>query len=374
MSVFQSVRSKSCNKKHHGLCKNTNKNCKCDCHIELKNEERDISILQKLNIKPLTFCRKCQYDFKVESKALHQFTKFLHTSTTLKHYMAHLRKYAAWANLDYDQLVSRDAMTIQTELENYLELLQKEQGHGKAYVKLAFAGITLFYEMNDRIINKTKLRKMINPNEEKNKLEAYTNEDILEILDAIDESKLRKHPKFKLTRLRLKTMVHFLASSGVRIQGMTRTRIKDLKQIENCYQVEVYPGSDYDYVTFLTPQASEVLNQWLEIRKQQCKNQVFENCLLFDLPHDSLYTTLSRLVRKANLDYESNGKRYPKPLNHAYRYRWNTIAKSNKDVNPTLVEKMLGHKTSIALDRHYLKPTPEALFAEYKKIIKELTL
>jgi len=65
---------------------------------------------------------------------------------------------------------------------------------------------------------------------------------------------------------------------------------------------------------------------------------------------------------------------YEKPLAHAFRKRWDTIMKSNKDINTNLIELMLGHSTKIALDVHYLKPTKEILFKEFSKAISTLSL
>ena len=125
------------------------------------------------------------------SKALHEFTKVLHNSYTKKAYMAHLRKYQYWSKLDFDQLVDRDNDSIQSELEKYLEVLQTDQHHSKAYLKLGFAGITLFYAMNNKIINKVRLAKMVWPDEHLTHLEAYTSEDLRIILDSIGINKLK---------------------------------------------------------------------------------------------------------------------------------------------------------------------------------------
>lgn len=319
---------------------------------------------------------------ELESKALDEFTKFLRTNSTKKHYMSHLRKYLKWSDYStYDELINRDIEIIQAELENYVTELQKEQGHANSYMKLAFSGIGLFYIMNNKMINKIRISKMIWPDQDIHKLEAYTTYDIQRILDAIDRSKLKKHPKFRITRPRLRAAVHFLASTGCRIGGLTSAKVKDLRRIENCYAVTVYPNSQEEYVTFLTPEASKVLDEWLDFMRIHLKIPIgndefldFDDYPLIDMNHFVLTNALSRVVRKANLNYEKNGKRYPKPLNHAYRYRFNTIAKSNKNVNPVLVERLLGHSTSITLDKHYLKPTTEVLFEEYKKLIKDLTI
>lgn len=308
------------------------------------------------------------------SPALHEFQKVIFNVTTKKHYMAHLRRYQAYTNLSFDELANRPIEIIQPELENYLELLQNEQGHHKSYIRLAFAGINLFYIMNNKVVNKIRLSKMIRPDEFHHDLKPYTTNDIVELLDNISFNKLKKHPRFALTRLRLKTAIFFLSASGCRIGGMTNCKVRDLaKMPDGCYSVKVDANTKQQYFTFLTKQASLILDEWLQFYKtrfgKEPTNDEFLNYPLFDLDHNSMYSSIARLVRKTK-------QAHPMPdtvIHHSFRYRFNTILKSNKEVNPILAERLMGHNT-IALDEHYLKPSIESLYTEYKKASKDLEI
>jgi integrase/recombinase XerD len=59
---------------------------------------------------------------------------------------------------------------------------------------------------------------------------------------------------------------------------------------------------------------------------------------------------------------------------HGFRKRFDTILKSNHNVNINLAEKMMGHSTTIPLDNVYFKPAIEQLFDEYQKAITELMI
>jgi hypothetical protein len=48
--------------------------------------------------------------------------------------------------------------------------------------------------------------------------------------------------------------------------------------------------------------------------------------------------------------------------------------KSNNNINSNLVEKMMGHSTTIHLDNNYLKPSVDRLFEEYVKGVADLTI
>ena len=63
-----------------------------------------------------------------------------------------------------------------------------------------------------------------------------------------------------------------------------------------------------------------------------------------------------------------------KQANHAFRKRFDTILKSNQNINISLAEKMMGHSITIPLDNVYFKPAIEQMFDEYQKAIPELTI
>lgn len=320
----------------------------------------------------------------LESKALSEFTKVLSNNTTKKNYLYHLNKYLVWSNKNPDQAISQAVREIQTSLENYCEWL-KSQNHSKSYQRLAFASLCLFFGMNYKEVNKTRLRKMISPQEGMQGGIAYETEDIKKILEAIDKTKITKKGKRYTikTQLRSRALVHFLAASGVRVGAVSRIRFKDLEKIEGCYCIKVYGGSMYEHLTFLTPEATRALDDYIKTRDFEKEKEVSkawrgtvlpkDEMRIFFMSYHSVRLCLNRIVRRAKLQEIKQGKRYEKPTAHAFRKRWNTILKSNKDINSNLIEVMIGH-THINLDKHYLKPTRERLFEEFKKGIDDLTI
>lgn len=326
----------------------------------------------------------------IESKALTEFTKVLPNEVTRKQYVYYLDKYLGWSDKEsYDELVSQDIREIQSSLENYCTYLQNEN-HKRAYLKLVFSSLRLFFGMNYKEINKTRLRKMIGPQEELIGGLAYSDNDVKKIILAIDKTKLSKKKKKPFptkTKLRTRALIHFLAASGCRVGALPYVSLKDLERIESCYCVKIYPGSSGEYITFLTPEASKVLDEYLRQFKERMKGYEYvinsrrgekvltlEESPIFGSSLKAIRLHLSRLVRRVGLEQNKKDKRYDKPLAHAFRKRWNTIMKSNREINPNLIELMMGHSTEIALDKHYLKPTTEKLFEEYKKGIDDLMI
>ena len=56
------------------------------------------------------------------------------------------------------------------------------------------------------------------------------------------------------------------------------------------------------------------------------------------------------------------------------RKRFDTVLKSNREVNISLAERLMGHSKTIPLDNSYFKPVIEQLFDEYQKSIPQLLI
>ena len=242
--------------------------------------------------------------------------------------------------------------------------------------------------MNRVILNEKIIKNLARPTEreeraEKRKRQAYTTEDVKAILQAIDLSKIKKHKRWFYKKPRAKAIIYFFASTGCRLGAINDLKVKDLSKIENCYAVNFYSYSEKSkYIGFLTPEASQFLDEYLATRKD-----LTEDSKLFDLSYSAIRKILSRLVKKARVGGVTKitiDTRLPKKLEprefldipavHGFRSRWNTIMKLNKDINPIMIELIMGHKPKIALDTNYFRPTKENLYLEFKKGIEDLTI
>jgi len=189
------------------------------------------------------------------------------------------------------------------------------------------------------------------------------------------------------TEIRTKTLIHFLASSGIRIGALEDIKMRHIAQIEDCKSVLVYEGTDQEYVTFLTPEASLMFDDYIKKRESDGEkitpdSPIFRSSyqLGFAKVKPSNANALKEIVRvlilKSGLriNQVKTGKRYNKQADHAFRKRFNTILKTTSGMNISLAEKMMGHSTTVVLDNVYLDPSINQMFAEFKKAIPELTI
>ena len=74
-------------------------------------------------------------------------------------------------------------------------------------------------------------------------------------------------------QIRNKAIIHFLASSGVRIGSLLELKLKHIRNMPlNCKMITVYENSIEEYNTFLTSKASKALDDYLEQRKKIMKS------------------------------------------------------------------------------------------------------
>ncbi|MGQ0791263.1 MAG: tyrosine-type recombinase/integrase [Nitrosopumilaceae archaeon] len=292
------------------------------------------------------------------------------TKHVYSYWLERFRKYTGSKN--YDELLIGDIKDLQIRLEEYLFELKKIQS--RSTIEASFYAIELFYSMNDVNLNFKKIRKMFPPLEKRAGQEAYTTEDIRKILDS---SKSRK----------TKALIHLLAASGMRIGAVDYLKLKHIKPVKyDCRSVLVYAGDKEEYTTFLTPEAGKALDWYIEERKIMGEEITPESPVFVafrnktglgkvePLSYSAARTLIHRAVHQAHITNMIEKKRYAIPVAHGFRKRFNTILKSNNNINSNLVEKMMGHSTTIRLDNNYLKPSIDRLLEEYVKGISDLTI
>jgi integrase/recombinase XerD len=161
-----------------------------------------------------------------------------------------------------------------------------------------------------------------------------------------------------------------------------------------CKSLLIYEESIEEYVTFITPEASEMLEKYITQRKSDGEvitgdSPIFRTSYANGAGYVKGITvrgaseTIKRILEKAGLRDKNSKKRgrFDKMADHAFRKRFVTTLKSNPYIPTSQVEKMVGHQVysdedsnTILLDGAYNVPTSEVLFNAYKHAIPELTI
>jgi len=233
--------------------------------------------------------------------------------------------------------------------------------------------LKLFFDSNDVDLKWRKIKKLFPAPVKITGDTAYSTADIQKMLESTPI-------------LKNKALIHFLASTGCRIGALSDLQLRHIIQMpHNCKAIQVYEDSIEEYYTFLTPEASNVLDEYLEQRRKdnECltpESPVFRTKYALgvakskSLTKKAMQAIIDRALRNANIRHfsEKRNGRYKTQLDHGFRKRFDTILKLNKNVNDNIIEKMMGHKKG--LDGVYLKPTLQEMFEEFKAGIIDLTI
>ena len=302
---------------------------------------------------------------------------------------------------NYEKLLELGADSITDLLIDYIDW-QRDKGDSYRTVSSALVAPEAFFDMNRKAYHKKVVRR------------SNTKEDLPEdcYVPATDEDVLAMVTYVKSTRN--KAVLLFLGSTGVRPGAMVDPVLKikhlvplpDIAEIYNsefdspkfqldkskifkryCYGIRVYDQSKEGYWAFLTPEASDMLDRYLEQRSREGENLTDESPIFATIGNgkkrhntkyefftdDNLDSLLKSAVDGARIKRKLiNGRNYDKALTYMFRKRFNGHLKMSNQVNSNIAEKLMAHKRG--LDNTYLQPTMEQCYVEFFKAIPKLTV
>lgn len=323
---------------------------------------------------------------KEESKKHRSFRNFIRgisRESTKVTYVKFLRAFMEFHGIkDYDEMVHYSTQKIDELLEDYIDELERRGVKGIT-IRTNLAGIERFFEMNDCIWHKARIRKSIKRDDGvPGGREPITTKEIKRMLECTKS-------------LRIKALVHFLASTGIRPAGLVDPvlRMKHLTEMPRpndstnkkwCYAVRVYDESKEGYWAFLTPEATEALDNFFTWRRNRGERITQESPIFINIENNkhtrfqhitdkNTRFIMDNLIKQSALERKKvSDKRFNKSIIYMFRKRFNTILKLNNEVNSNIAEKLMAHKKG--LDGTYLQPTQKECFMEFVKAIPELTI
>ena len=311
----------------------------------------------------------------VYSRTLALFESAIKSPESKRNYTYSLNEFMKFIKIiDHDDIPKLGSEKILNFLKDWIIHLRNKQLKANT-IRAKLCGIELLLEMNDILINKKILHKLLPSSDYvQGGGTPFTTEEIQRMLKST-------------TRLRSKALVHFFASTGARPASITDPvlRLKHIEEMpQDCKAVRIYDGSKDAYWAFLTPEASQALDHYLKSRKLNGENLSQESPVFANynkpnptmkndyLSEKSVRIIMKNLIRTSGIERTKEGNRFDKATVYGLRKRFFTILKSNKDVNSNIAEKLMAHKRGY--DGSYFKPTREECFAEFLKAVPDLTI
>lgn len=298
-----------------------------------------------------------------ESRAFKNFSRGINSLATKTDYTQYLKNFMEFHKLgdNFDGVVKSKTKKIDEMIIDYLDSMV-ERGVKGITQRTHLMGIERLFIMNDCIWHKDRIRRGIKKDEEiPGGNVPITTEEVSAMLNCTKS-------------IRSKALIHFFASTGMRPAGLTDPILKikhlipmsnpnDLEKKKWRYAIKIYDESKSGYWAFLTPEATKILDNFIQSRKLNgeeitSESPIFTTIKKTNTTHHNLTDGNARfiiynLIKQSGLIRNKvSNTRYDKAMMYMFRKRFNTILKLNNDVNSNIAEKLMAHKKG--LDGTYL--------------------
>ena len=313
----------------------------------------------------------------MKQRSLLLFEESIKSPVTRSNYLDHLDRFLKFTNLkDYDSLLKLDSEQLQTILEDYVMYLKNTVSPNS--VPVYMTGVKHFFTMNRIKIFWEIINKMFPEKVKRSGQKAWTNEHIQKMLE------------FNTSK-RNRAIIHIMASTGARIGIFNYPlQMQHLKDMGDGYKaILIYADEPEEYWAFLTPEATNALEEYFEERRNDNEKFYPESPIIRvmyrlgiekakPIGRNAVISMIFRSINRSGIKRTRVHKHFDIQMDHGFRKRFNIILKLNNNVNSNIAEKIMGHSVTIPLDGTYLPSTDsrviEKCFEEFKKAIPELTI
>ena len=281
-----------------------------------------------------------------------------------------------------------DLLWTQHQLMQYIEF-QKERAEkgeiAESTINNYYKSVKLFCEMNDILLNWKKIAKGKPQHRDYANDRAPTLEEIKKLLDFPDR--------------RIKVIVLVMLSSGIRVGAWDYLKWKHIIPIKNeedkviAAKIRIYAGEKEEYLSFITPEAYDALQEYIEFRDSCGEKISGESWLIRDIwkstnvkfqnrgglatvPRKLKSSGVRSIISRAEWEQgireplTDGKKRHEFQAVHSFRKFFKSHCEQvMKSIN---VEILMGH--TIGISNSYYKPSEREILDDYLKAINILTI
>jgi integrase len=321
----------------------------------------------------------------LQGECIELFRAAIRSPSTMDPYERRLIGFLNHVNLTPDEFVTlgrNNPATVEKKLISFIDFQKTRVEKGEitgATISNFLKAVRLLLEMNDISLNWKKIRRTL-PRSRRYAVDRIpTLEEIREILDSAD--------------IRGKALTLLFLSSGVREGAIEYFQIQDYSEIERddkivAGRLVVYRGEPEMHVTFISAEAVNALNKYIQFRKDHGE-QVNRSSPLFRDKFDPIkgeydhgkQDAIERVIPMTapavrqyynrllfSIGLRSEKKRRHDFSVHSYR-KWFKTRCEIGGMKPVNVETLLNHSTGIS-DSYY-RPLESELLAEYLAVAEQ---
>lgn len=298
----------------------------------------------------------------------------LATPSTKERYTIAFRLFLQYSQLEPSLLLAEgrdNPRRMEDRIIGYVRYLTNKQ-KARSTIHGTLCALFHFFEMNDVLLNRRKIKRFMPPDETDHEDRAYTYEEIQRILLQCDE--------------RSRMMILLMASTGMRIGALHELKIGHLTEIPeyNVYKITVYASSPKGrYYTFCTPECKKAIDDYLDyrgrfgdplkdksplIREQFNITDRLQSQYPKPVSHRGILWIITNLLRRSGFSTKGEVMR-----SHGFRkFAITQMIKAKVDYG--VREYLVDLRKSRGLDINYDRTTEEDRLQEYLKAVNLLTI
>ena len=310
----------------------------------------------------------------MESRCLTVFESSCKSKATYKTFRNFLDTFLKWSKYDYESILALDETELEDKLEDYVFYLKRRVSDGELSpnsVPDIMVSIFKFLKCNRKKIDREIITQHYPDKVKMGGDRAITDNEIRQLLDYSDK--------------RDTAIIHMVSATGARPEALSELKMKHVETLEDGFTKLILYADDFKHetITFLHPEASHALNEYLAWRKRKGDKITDESYLFSTISKEyknpssrlnvgNMQCTMHRLFQNAGIKRIKKGKRYDLATFTGFRKRFDTRLELNPQISMSAIQCLMDHTGY--LSRNYRKPTEEELLREYKKAFTSLII
>ena len=194
------------------------------------------------------------------SRCITIFENSCKTKSTFKSFLYFLDTFLKWSKYDYDSLLELNSERLEDRLQDYVMYLKRRVKDGELSpnsIPDILIAIFKFLKCNRKKIDRDLIKEHYPDKVKMGGDRAITDEEIIQLLDFGDK--------------RDTAIIHIVSATGARPEAISELKMKHITKLEDGFTKLILYADDFKHemITFLHPEATHAMNEYLEWRKRK---------------------------------------------------------------------------------------------------------
>ena len=286
--------------------------------------------------------------------------------------MKFVDKFLKWSGKDYESLLLVPQNELEEILQDYCIYLKKRVENNEISpnsIPYFFNGIFKFLKVNRRKIEKESITQLYPDKVKLGGDLAISTEQCSTLLESTGEK-------------REKALIHVFAATGARPEAICELQLKNMESFQDgFFKLILYSGHSHEMMTFLHPEAVEVITEYLDWRRSRGEILTEESYVFranASACHEKLSVNvmeniIARLWKYSGIVRKKIGNNFDIATIRGFRKRFDTVLEMNPEVSMGATQYQMDHAGHLS-GKHYRRPTVEQLFKAYTKATPDLII